>query len=137
MRAHDLGVSVALAAAFAQIADEFFAGIELRLGRLLPVKIADQANTQRDIIQIIAVHMAAVDLPPPTIADLDRAVARRGAVADDEVIGQPVPHSPHIAMVIIEGAGVALPRAAVVHDDEFPACALHLCTADGIDCRTR
>ena len=67
--------------------------------------------------------VAAIDLAPPAIADFDLAVAGGGAVADDEMVGEAVGHAPDIAVVVIEDAGVALPGAAVVHDDEAPALA--------------
>ena len=66
-------------------------------------------------------HVAAVDLPAPAIADFDLTVPGRGSVANNEVIGQSVLHPPHVAMVIIESGGVALSRAAVVHNNELPA----------------
>ena len=66
-------------------------------------------------------HVAAVDLAPPTIAHFDLTVAGRSAVSDYEMIGQTVLHMANVAMVIIENRGVALPGAAVVHNDELPA----------------
>ena len=65
--------------------------------------------------------MAAVDLAPPAIAHFDLAVARGSAIADDEMIGEPVLHPANIPVVIIENAGVTLPSATVVHDDKSPA----------------
>ena len=66
-------------------------------------------------------HMAAVDLAPPTIAHFDLTVPGRSSVADNEMIGEPVLHVAHMAMVIVERARVALSRAAVVHDNHLPA----------------
>ena len=54
------------------------------------------------------------------IAHLDLAIPRGRAVADDKVIRQSVLHVPNMAMVVVEHAGVALPRSAVVHDNELP-----------------
>lgn len=64
------------AAAFSQVANEFLARVELCACRLVPVEIAYQTNAERDVVQIIAVHVAAVDLTAPTVADFDLAVAR-------------------------------------------------------------
>ena len=66
-------------------------------------------------------HVAAVDLAPPTIAHFDLAVAGRSAVSDYEMISETILHVANVAMVIIERRRVALPRAAVVHDDKLPA----------------
>ena len=77
------------------------------------------------LFEVIAVNVAAVDLPAPAVADFDLAVAGGGAVADDEMVGEPIPHSANMPVVIIENAGVALPGAAVVHDNELPAAAHH------------
>ncbi len=61
--------------------------------------------------------MPAVDLLGPARADLDLAIAGRRAVADHEMIRHAVLHLPHPAVVGVENARVALPGAAVVHDD--------------------
>jgi len=118
-------MSVDLSAALAQVTNQFFAGIELRSRRLIAIKIADQTNSQRDVVEIVAVHMAAIDLPPPAIAHLDLPVAGGSPVADDELVGETVLHPPDMAMVVIKDTGVALARAAVVDHDELPAAALH------------
>ena len=78
-------------------------------------------------------HMATVDLPTPAIAHLNLAVGRRCPVADDEVIGESVAHAANISMVIIENPRVALPGAAVVHDNELPATPLHWRATDFFD----
>ena len=82
-------------------------------------------------------HVAAIDLAAPTIAYFDLAVALRGSVADDEMVGQSIPHPPHSSMIIIERARVPLPRPAVVHDDKFPARPLHRRSPDRLDVRAR
>jgi len=69
--------------------------------------------------------MTAVDLPPPAIADFDFSVTRRGAVADYKMVGQAVAHSANVVVVIVEDAGITLPGAAVVNDDELPALPQH------------
>ena len=133
MRFHDGVVIVDLAATLPQIADQFFAAIELRARRLVAIEIANQTNAERDIIQIIAVHMPAVNLPAPAIAHFNLAVAGRCSVADDEVIGESVAHAANISMVVIENARITLPGAAVVHDNELPATPLHRRATDFFD----
>ncbi len=75
MRFHDRPVIADFATTLAQIANELFATIELRAGRLIAIEIADQTNAKGDIVQIVAVNVAAVDLTTPAIADFDLAVA--------------------------------------------------------------
>ncbi len=105
MRFHDRVVIVDLAAALPQVADEFLTALELGARRLVAIEITNQANAERDVIQIIAVHMPAVDLPPPAIAHFDLAVACR----------------------------CTLPGPAVVHDNELPATPLHRRATDFFD----
>ena len=125
--------SVGLAATFAQVANEFFTRVELRARWLVAIKIAYQTNTERNVVQIIAVHVAAVDLAPPTIAHFDLAVARGRSVADHEMVGKTILHPADVPMIIIENARVSLPRAAVVHHNELPAAPFHWCASDGFD----
>jgi hypothetical protein len=68
--------SLGFAAAVAQITNEFLTCVELCARRLVSIEIAYQTNAERDVVQIIAVHMTAVYLAPPSIADFDLAVAR-------------------------------------------------------------
>src|SRR5437660_8482796 len=74
MRPHRDLSPVDLAATFSQVADEFFARIELRARWLVAIEIADQTNAERNIVQIIAVHVAGVDLASPAIAYFDLTV---------------------------------------------------------------
>src|SRR2546423_5343757 len=90
------------AAAFLEILDQLFARFELRPRRLVAVEIAHETNPEPDVVHVIAVDMAAAHLVNPAIADLDLAVAGGGAVADHEMIGEPVPHPADVAMIIIE-----------------------------------
>ena len=120
MRFHDRVVIVDLAATLSQITDQFLAAIQLRARRLVAIKIADQTNPERDVVEIIAVHMAAVDLPAPAVAHFDLTVPGRCPVANNKMVGEPVLHPSHAAMVIIECRGVALSCPAIVHDDELP-----------------
>ena len=133
MRLHDRVVIVDLAAALPQVADELLATLELRARRLVTIEIADQANAERDIIQVITVHMPAVDLPAPAIAHFNLAIARRCPVANDEVISKSIAHPAHISVVVIEDARIALPGAAVVHYNKLPAAPLHPRATDFFD----
>ena len=116
-----------------QIIDQLFARLQLTARRLTAIEIAYQTNAERDVVEIIAVHMATVNLAPPAIADFDLAVAGRGSISNDEVVGQSIPHSTDLSMIIIESSCVSLTCPAVVHDDEFPSGALHRRAANGVD----
>jgi hypothetical protein len=133
MRPHWDIAPIDLAAAFSKVANEFFARFELRARWLVAIKIAHQTNAQRNVVQIIAVHVAAVDLAPPAIAHFDLTVARGRSVADHEMVGKTILHPADVPMIIIENARVALPRAAIVHDNELPAAPFHWCASDGFD----
>ena len=76
--------------ALAQVPDEFVQGLELLGGGLFLVEITNKADAQGDIVQVVAVDMAPVDLFFPAVAHLDLTIARGGAVADDKVVSQPV-----------------------------------------------
>ena len=72
---HSNDTSFRFTAAVSQVTNEFLASIELRARGLVAIEITDQTNAERDVVQIIAMHVAAVDLTPPAIADFDLAVA--------------------------------------------------------------
>ena len=130
---HGDGAPLGFAATFSQVADEFFTRVELRTRWLVAIKIAYETNAQGNVVQIIAVHVAAIDLAPPPIANLDLAVAGRCSIADDEVIRQPILHPADVPMIIIEHARVSLSRAAVMHDNKLPATPFHRGASDGFD----
>src|SRR6266487_2156235 len=65
------GASPGATATLSQIADEFLTSVELLACWLIPIEIAYQTNAERDIVEIIAVHVAAIDLTPPAIPDFD------------------------------------------------------------------
>ena len=125
--------SLGLAATFAQKANAFFARVELCTRWLVAIEIAYQTNAERNVVQIIAVHMAAVDLTLPAVANFDLAVAAGSAVADHKVVGKAVLHPADVPMIIIKSARVPLARAAVVHHNKLPAAPLHRCASDSID----
>ena len=72
---HRYRTSLGFAAAVSQIANEFLARVELCARRLLSIEIAYETNAERDVVQIIAVHMTAVYLASPSVPDFDLAVA--------------------------------------------------------------
>jgi len=125
MGAHNRVMRINFPATFSQIIDQLFAGFELAARWLIAIEIAHQANPERNVVQIIAVHVSAVDLASPAIAYFDLAITGRGAVSDDKMIGQSVSHSAHVPVIIIENTGAALSCAAVMHNDELPATAHH------------
>src|SRR6476659_5700046 len=89
---HRYRTSLGFAAAISQQANELLTCVELCARRLVSIEIAYETNAERDVVQIIAVHMTAVYLTPPSIADFDLAVAGCCAVPDNEVIGGTVLH---------------------------------------------
>src|SRR5438034_8346079 len=121
------------AATLSQVTDELFAGLELRARWLVAIKIADQTNAERNVVQIIAVHVAAVDLTPPTIAHFDLAVARGSAVANHKVVRKTILHPANVPMIIIKRARVSLPRNAVVHYNTLTADRLQWSASNHFD----
>ena len=109
------------AATLPQVTNELFARFELSASRLIAIEVANQTNSERNVVEIIAVDVATVDLPSPTVAYFDLAVAGRRSVADHKMISKPVLHSANMTMIIIEHRRVPLTRAAVVHHNELPA----------------
>ena len=130
---HRNGAPVGLAATFAQVTDEFFARVELRARWLVAIEIAYQTNAERNVVQIIAVNVAAVDLTPPTIAYFNLTVACGCSIADHEVVRKTILHPADVPMIIIENARVPLPRAAVMHHNELPAASFHRRASDSFD----
>ena len=107
--------------AISEEADEFLERLELFGGRFVVVVVADETNADADIVQVVAVDVAACLLDFPAVTDLDLSIASGGSVADHEVIGEAVLHFADAAVVIFECLGVTLARTAVVNDDVFPA----------------
>ena len=64
-----------MSAALAQIPNQLFARFQLRRCRLIAIEIAHETNAEPDIVHIIAVDVAAVDLAMPAVADFDLPVA--------------------------------------------------------------
>ena len=137
MRLYRYRTSFGLTAAVSQVANEFLTRVELRTRRLVAIEIAYKTDAERDVVQIIAVHMAAVDLAAPAIADFDLTVTRRCAVPDNEVICKAVLHAANMLVVIIKHTRIALSGAAIVHYNELPAAPFHGRAPNRFDDRTR
>ena len=88
---------------------------------MVAVEIADEADAERDVVEIITVHVATVDLPAPAVADLNFPVAGGTAISDDKVISEPIRHFAHVEVVVLERFRTSLPRSAVVNHDVSPA----------------
>jgi len=78
-------------------------------------------------------HMAAVDLAAPAIADFDLTIAGRCAVTNHKMIGEAVLHATNMPVVIIKNSRISLPRAAIVYYNELPATAFYRRAPDRID----
>ena len=133
MRFHRDLASIDFAATLSQVTDEFFTRIELRARWLIAIKIADQADAERNIVQIIAMHMPPIDLAPPAIADFDLPIASGCSVPNHEMIRKTILHSPDMPMIIVKRARVSLPGAAIVDDYELPASAFYWRASKGFD----
>ena len=57
-----------------EITDQLIERFIFRFSRQVPIEIPDQADADGDIVKIIAVNVTAVQLPDPTVADLDLTV---------------------------------------------------------------
>ena len=113
--------ALSLSHSVAQVGDEFLQCDDLSFGGGVAVEVSDEADAEGDVVEVVAGHVTAVDLPDPAVADLDLAVARTVAIADHEVVGQAVLHVPHPEVVDVKDPGVPLTGAAVVDDDIFPS----------------
>ena len=83
-------------------------------------EVADEADPDSDFVERLAGEVPALFLLEPAGTDFDLAVARIGAVTDDEVIGHAIFHAAGLAMKIVEDFGITPAGAAVVDDDIFP-----------------
>jgi len=118
-----------------QVSDEFIQRFIFSVGGEIAIEIANQANPDADIVQVIAVDVAAGQLFDPSVTDFDLAIPSGCAIADDKMIRESVFHPANVPVIIIEHPGASLPRPAVVDDDEFPARALDRRAADRVDVR--
>ena len=116
----------------AQVGDQLLQRTHLSFGGCVAVEVADEADAKGDVVEVVTGHVAAVDLLGPAIANLDLTVTRAMAVADHEVVCQPVLHVTHAEVVDLKDAGISLTGAAVVDDDIFPSASAH---RSPVDCR--
>ena len=108
----------------AQITYKFIKRAQLGLGWLVTIEIADQTDSDGDVVEIITRHVSAVELSRPARTNFDFAIARGSSIADDKMVGESVLHLADTAMIRIEDAGVSLPGSAVVNDDVLPPALL-------------
>jgi hypothetical protein len=118
--------------------DEFLKGLELLRSWLVVVEIADEADADADVVEVITVNMAAGELNFPAIADFDLSISGGRSVPDDEVVGEAVLHFSDAAVVVVERFRVALSGAAIVDHDVLPASfgdgrTVNLITESGCD----
>ncbi len=99
--------------------DQFDQGGGLAWVGLVMAKVADEANADGDFVEAVAGEVAPLDLLGPACAHFNLAIARVGAVPDDEVVGHAIFHAA-LFVIRVENARVASPRTTVVNDDILP-----------------
>lgn len=130
MRHYDCPLSFDLSNPTSQICDKFVEGTKLGFGRLIAIQVPYEADADRDIVEVVAGHMPAVDLFCPARTYFNFTITRRSSVADDKMVGHSMLHLANPAMISVENAGVALPGSAVVNDDIFPSAFFDSCAVD-------
>jgi hypothetical protein len=121
---------------FAQVIGQFLQRFVLRPGWPGTVEIPDQADTERNVVQIIAMDVAAIDLTGPAASNFNLAVSGGASVTDHKMICQAIPHLSSISMVIIKNLRIPLSSSAVVHHDVTPAAFLHRSTVNCVKNRS-
>lgn len=108
-----------------QATDEIDQGLHLGFGGCLAVKVADHADADRVLIELVCIRATAVGtvcLILPTFTDDDLAViitgCCRSTVVDHKVI--PEAAESELAMGRVDLVGGALEGAAIVNDDPQP-----------------
>jgi len=114
-----------------KIGDQLVESPDLGLGGLVTVEVADQANAERNVIEVVARDMSAVELSRPPVTDLNGAVSRSVTVPDHEMVGEAILHVADPEVVDVEDPGIPLPCAAVVDNDVFPASPANSSSIDG------
>ncbi len=119
--------------------DEEGEGLKLFAGGAFDLEVADEADADGDEVELVVFDVPALELAGPAGADFDLSVAGVDAVADDEVVGEPVLHAA-LAVGASVGFGVAFFDSAVVGDDGFPvgafeadACGFCADGAEGVE----
>ena len=106
----------------AEVGDERLGGGDLAGRRRLLIEVADQADADAVLVDVVGAGVAAMDallLVVPPLGDLDLAVAAAVAVADDEVVAAAVV-AEELAVLAVDLVVVARCRGAVVQDDVAP-----------------
>ncbi len=109
--------------------DQFDQGGGLARVGLVMAKVADEANADGDFVEAVAGEVAPLNLLGPACAHFNLAIARIGAVPDDEVVGHAIFHAA-LFVICVENARIAPARTTVVNDDVLP---LPEAAAGGID----
>ena len=131
MSKDDGGLAFDLADTATEVRAEFIECAHLILGGCVAVEIAHETDAERDVVQVVARDMAAVDLSGPPVSDFDFSIARGISIADDEVVGEAILHFANASVVDIKNPRVSLAGATVMNDDVFPPSALHFGIIDG------
>ena len=114
-------------------------GLQLLAGGALDLEIPDEADADRNEVELVVFDVPALKLLGPAGTDLDLTIAGVDAVANNEVVGEPVLHAA-FAVGASVGFGVAFFDGAVVRDDGLPigtlnvdACGLGAHGAEGVE----
>ena len=126
----DRALAFDFADTFAQIGGEFCEGSHLCFGGLVAVEVTDQADTEGDVVEIVAGNVTSVYLVGPTVANFDLAIPGFAPIPDYKVVGHTIFHFSDTFMVIVEDFCIPLACAAVVDDYVLPASATHLGLVD-------
>jgi len=73
---HDGLSALDAAHAASQVGGQFLQRAELILRGKVAIQVADEANAEGDVIQVITRHVTTIDLARPTAANLDLAISR-------------------------------------------------------------
>jgi hypothetical protein len=116
-----------------EIMDEFGEGFELAAGRSGLLEVADHTNANSGLVDILTSDMAAMELLQPARPNFDLAVTRIDAVADDEMVGEPMNHAHALAMKTVVDFCVAAMDGAVMSHHVFPTGTFQADLACGSD----
>ncbi len=114
-----------------EVGNEFLERPNLGLGGPVTIEITDEADSERNVIQVVAGDVASVELCRPAVTDLHLAVSRTMSVANNEMVSQTVLHVTNTEVVDVKDPRISLTGAAVVDNDIFPAAPSHRGSIDG------
>src|SRR3954471_21290698 len=86
---------------FAEVSDQFLRCRALPGRGHFPVEVTDKANSERDVVQVVAMHVPAIDLAGPMAPDFDLAIPGGGPIPNDEMVGQPIHHLAHVPVIVL------------------------------------